>query len=93
MRAGSVTLAGIDGGAGVTVPFSRRQNNDPLDDPPETSIINIGSNGLCSGYHDKVFCRVLAPEPGESGIYPASPGKGAAKNDGLTDQHSFQLST
>ncbi|SDA16091.1 hypothetical protein SAMN05216315_10720 [Nitrosospira sp. Nsp18] len=93
MRAGSVTLAGVDCGAGVIVPFSRRQNNDPFDDPSQTSIIISDRMGYAPVITIKIPCRDSALEPGNLRIYPASPGKGAAKNDGLTDQHSFQLST
>ena len=93
MRAGSLTLAGVDGGAGVTVAFSRRQNNDPLNDPSQTSIIIWDRMGYAPVITMKIPCRDSVLEFGNLRIYPASPGEGAAKNDGLTDQHSFQLST
>ena len=65
-------LAGVaDGRTGVAAFF--REGKITIS---SNEHYNIESNGLCSGYHDKVPCRDLAPEPGESGIYPASPGEG-----------------
>jgi hypothetical protein len=54
---------------------------------------NVESNGLCSDYHDKVPCRDLAPEPGSRNLSGFARRRDAARNDGLTDEHSFQLST
>ena len=55
---------------------------------------NIGSNRLCSGYHDKdSLSRFSTGAPGNLEFIRLRQERGAARNDGLTDEHSFQLST
>jgi hypothetical protein len=51
----------VDGRAGVAAFF--REGKITIS---SNEHYNVESNGLCSDYHDKVPCRDLAPEPGES---------------------------
>ena len=49
---------------------------------------NVGANKLCSGYHDKGSLPRFSTE-----FIRFCQERGTARNDGLTDEQSFQLST